>query len=74
MLKAEEPEWKEEAFTTQGKWMDGWESRCVLQTLQKAASSSWSAHMFRSSAPPPLCQPIRFENVAFFAQLDGAPS
>ena len=27
MLKAEEPEWKEEAFTPHGKWMDGWETR-----------------------------------------------
>jgi allantoicase len=27
MLKDSEPVWKEEAFTTYGKWMDGWESR-----------------------------------------------
>ena len=27
LLSAEEPVWKEGAFTTYGKWMDGWESR-----------------------------------------------
>ena len=27
LTKAHEPEWREEAFTERGKWMDGWESR-----------------------------------------------
>ncbi len=27
LTKASEPEWREEAFTERGKWMDGWESR-----------------------------------------------
>jgi allantoicase len=27
LLKAGEPEWREEAYTERGKWMDGWETR-----------------------------------------------
>ena len=27
MLKTEDAVWKEDVFTTYGKWMDGWESR-----------------------------------------------
>eukprot|EP00729_Bicosta_minor_P006093 gene6093-9232_t len=27
MVRYEEPEWREDEFTEQGKWMDGWESR-----------------------------------------------
>ena len=27
LTQAHEPEWREEAFTERGKWMDGWESR-----------------------------------------------
>jgi allantoicase len=27
MLKAAEPEWREDAYTERGKWMDGWETR-----------------------------------------------
>ncbi|HYH78623.1 MAG TPA: allantoicase [Longimicrobium sp.] len=27
LLKATEPEWREDAYTERGKWMDGWETR-----------------------------------------------
>jgi allantoicase len=27
LLKASEPEWREDAYTERGKWMDGWETR-----------------------------------------------
>ena len=27
LLKAAEPEWREDAYTERGKWMDGWETR-----------------------------------------------
>jgi allantoicase len=69
LTQAVEPEWREEAFTERGKWMDGWESR-----RKRSPGNDWC--ILRLGAPGQI-RAIDIDtrhftgNHAPFAALDG---